>query len=137
MYDQITRVTTITWMRRNAEKILNCRDSLHSSGAQFSPGLNVVTLGKLIQVFTCSMMDNEFIVPRYDACSFIPYYKDKPDIQYTFNLFEGWYLQKLIDDESEEESRNLESKSSEDDIDFEKTDMYKHVKENICNGDEK
>lgn len=137
MYDAITRVTTITWMRRNAEKIFNCRDSLHSSGAQFSPGLNVVTLGKLIQVFTCSMMDNEFIVPRYDACSFIPYYKDKPDIQYTFNLFEGWYLQKLIDDESEEESRNLESKSSEDDIDFEKTDMYKHVKENICNGDEK
>lgn len=124
IYNVKTDTTTITWMKRKPEKIFGCKDLLSPVRAQFSSTNKITELGKLIKHFTHTFSAGDFVVPRYDTCTFVPYFDKKPNIQYSFNLFEGWYLQKMIE-EDEEECKE----------DFEESDMFKHIEENICNGD--
>lgn len=124
-YNVKTDTTSITWMKRKPEKIFGCKDLLSPVRAQFSSKCKITELGKLIKHFTHSFTSGDFVVPRYDTCTFVPYFDKKPNIRYSFNLFEGWYLQKLIEEEAEECKE-----------DFETSDMFKHIEQNICNGDE-
>ena len=134
IYDLDTKSSTLDFIKRPSELIFKNKDSLGIGFPQYSETCKIKSLGKFIEYMVPVRKEkidedgNCHVIKRYDNVIFYPYYKKEIKIPYTFNVFKGFNIKRLIDidDEKEEYIEN---------DDYEKSYTYKHIVDNICNGD--
>jgi hypothetical protein len=121
-YDHKTKSSYEVWTKMDLERIFRNRDFVCSSKPQWSTRCSLQKVGQIIEHVHCALKD----IPRYHRSTFQPYLKnvyDNPDI---YNEWNGFVIQQHEDDRVDKLSYDEVKKE------FEKTKIYFHIANNIC-----